>query len=185
MENKALNDMSLQELWELFPITLVPYHDCWLQWAQDEIHNLRETLSEYEPIINHIGSTAIGDILSKPIIDILIEMPITADRVRIKEILEGNGYICMYADELRQSYNKGYTPNGYADKVFHVHIHNAGDNNEIRFRDYLRNHPDVKREYEALKVSLLPKYMNDRDGYTASKSEFINLINVLSQRDGE
>lgn len=177
--------MSLDELWELFPISLVPYRDCWLEWAKEEIDCLYDNLSEYNPVITHVGSTAIGDILSKPIIDILIELPRSVDRVCIKEILEENGYICMSADELRQSYNKGYTTEGYAEKVFHVHVRNSGDNNEIRFRNYLKNHPDVKIEYETLKLSLLSKFKNDRGGYTAGKSSFVNLINLLSLRDGE
>lgn len=33
--------------------------------------------------------------------------------------------------------------------------------------------PDVAKEYEILKLSLLPKYKNDRDGYTEAKSEFV------------
>lgn len=48
-----------------------------------------------------------------------------------------------------------------------------GDNDEIRFLDYLIAHPEVAKEYEKLKLSLLPKYRNDRDGYTEAKSEFV------------
>lgn len=58
----------------------------------------------------------------------------------------------------RMSFNKGYTPAGYADKVFHVHVHRIGDNEEILFRDYLLAHPEYAEEYEKLKLSLLSKY---------------------------
>lgn len=51
-----------------------------------------------------------------------------------------------------------------------------GDNDEIAFRNYLNSNPDVAKEYEKLKLSLLPKYRNDRDGYTESKSEFVKGI---------
>lgn len=71
------------------------------------------------------------------------------------------------------SFNKGYTSTGYADKVFHIHFHRIGDNDEILFRDHLIAHPEVAEEYEKLKLSLLPKYRNDRDGYTEAKSEFV------------
>lgn len=47
---------------------------------------------------------------------------------------------------------------------------------EILFRDYLRIHPAIAREYEALKQSLLPKYKYDRDGYTEAKSEFVRKV---------
>lgn len=79
----------------------------------------------------------------------------------------------MSVSDSRMSFNKGYTPAGYADKVFHIHFHRAGDNDEICFRDYLIAYPEVAKEYEILKLSLLPKYRNDRDAYTEAKSEFV------------
>ncbi|MCM1020586.1 MAG: GrpB family protein [Muribaculum sp.] len=90
--------------------------------------------------------------------------------------MEKAGYICMSESNNRMSFNKGYTPTGYAKRVFHVHIHAPGDNDEIRFRDYLRMNPSVAKEYETLKLSLLPKYRNNRDGYTVAKTEFINKV---------
>lgn len=79
----------------------------------------------------------------------------------------------MSVSETRMSFNKGYTLAGYADRVFHIHFHRTGDNDEILFRDYLKAHPEVAKQYEILKLSLLPKYKNDRDGYTQAKSEFV------------
>ncbi|MDE6458117.1 MAG: GrpB family protein, partial [Muribaculum sp.] len=104
-----------------------------------------------------------------------------AEWLQIKNIMRANGYICMSETDKRISFNKGYTPAGYADKVFHIHFHRIGDNDEIRFRDYLIAHPEVAREYERLKISLLPKYRNDRDGYTEAKTGFVNEIVKLSK----
>ena len=74
MTNKRLQDMTLEELWELFPIILTPHNPQWAIWAKDEIGLLSDLLSSYNPIINHIGSTAIPEIQAKPIIDILVEI---------------------------------------------------------------------------------------------------------------
>ncbi len=168
--------MTLEELWQLFPITLVPHDDRWNGWAIDEIRLLKSLLTDNFPIVNHIGSTSIPGIYAKPIIDILVEVSTDKKYDAIKNILETAGYICMYEDERRMSFNKGYTPMGYAGKVYHVHVHRQGDNDEILFRDYLLAHPLKAKEYESLKLSLLPKYRNDRDGYTEAKSDFINHI---------
>lgn len=185
MLNQGMNDrdtlknMTLEQLWELFPIELTPHDPDWAVWARDEIGFLTGLLSPYDVTINHIGSTAIPGIQAKPIVDILVEIPPQADKDSIVTLMESNGYICMSRSESRLSFNKGYTPRGYAHKVFHVHFHHIGDNAEIGFRDYLRAHPDVALDYERLKLRLLPRYRNDRDGYTEAKSAFIRKIKTL------
>lgn len=173
--------MSLTELWELFPIVLTPQNPDWSEWANEEIQDLSTLLRDYNPIINHIGSTAISNIQAKPIIDILVEIAPDNDWQRIRETMEESGYICMSVSDTRMSFNKGYTPKGYADKVFHIHFHRIGDNDEILFRDYLIAHPEAAKEYERLKLSLLQKYRHDRDGYTDSKSEFVRRIVELAK----
>ncbi len=173
---KTLEDMTLEELWELFPITLVAYNPDWKVWAEEEMDLLTRLLSDYTVRISHIGSTAIPSIQSKPIIDLLVGLSDSFDWKAVKDLLKRNGYICMAESEGRMSFNKGYTIDGYAERVFHVHFHLPGDNDEIRFRDYLLEHSEVAKEYEKLKLSLLPKFRNDRDGYTAAKSEFVKRI---------
>ena len=167
--SKDLKDMTLKELWELFPIFLAPHNPDWHEWAREEIIALSDLLEDHSPIINHIGSTAIPGIQAKPTIDILVEIAPDADWQRVRAMMEDAGYICMSFSDNRMSFNKGYAPVGYADKVFHVHVHRIGDNDEILFRDYLIAHPESAKEYEKLKLSLLPKYKNNRDGYTEAK----------------
>ncbi len=180
---KKLKDMTLAELWQLFPIALTTYNSDWPKWANEEIQKLSVLLIHYSPIINHIGSTAIPYIQAKPIIDILIEINPDIDWQCIKAEMEIAGYTCMSVSETRMSFNKGYTPDGYADRVFHIHCHIIGDNDEIVFRDYLIAHPEVAKEYEQLKLSLLPKYKHDRDGYTEAKSEFVrNVVRLAKNR---
>lgn len=180
---RLLSEMSLQVLWQLFPVTLEPHRPTWEESARREIGTLHTLLYKYSPLISHIGSTAIPAILSKPIVDILVEIPEGIDLAAVGGILSASGYICMSAAASRLSFNKGYTPEGYADEVFHIHVRRAGDNAEIGFRDYLIAHPDTAAEYEALKLSLLPKFRNDRDAYTDAKSEFVRRINRLAEKD--
>ena len=55
----------------------------------------------------------------------------------------------------KMSFNKGYTPNGFADQVFHIHTRlTVDDTDEILFRDYPISHRGVAKEYEKLKLSL-------------------------------
>lgn len=122
--------------------------------------------------ISHVGSTAVEGIWAKPIVDMLLEAD-PADFPRIKDSLVAAGYTVMAESPRRTSLNRGYTPHGFAERVFHLHLRAWGDNDEIRFRDCLRAHPDVARAYEQLKLSLWKRYEFDRDGYTEAKTAFV------------
>ncbi len=171
---KKLSEMSLEELWELFPIFLTEHKSDWKDWFDDESKRLESILPPKQIIrINHIGSTAVDAIWAKPIIDILVEISGESNMNAIKERLTCNGYICMNQSGDRMSFNRGYTEEGFAEKVYHLHLRYEGDNDELYFRDYLISHPDAAKTYEKLKLDLWKKYENDRDGYTNAKSEFV------------
>lgn len=177
---RPLQDMTLEELWELFPIVLTEHQPCWIAWFKEEAAELRRLLPEASAI-HHIGSTAVPGIWAKPIVDILVMLPDAAALKNAKETLVAHGYLCMAEDETRISFNEGYTERGFAERVFHIHLRLPGDDAEVSFRDYLQAHPEVAQEYEALKLSLWKRFEHDRDGYTAAKTEFITRITALAQ----
>ena len=170
---KKLSEMSMEELWELFPIFLTEHKSFWKDWYIEEENMLRNLLPQPDRI-SHIGSTAVSTIWAKPIIDILVEVPRECDLTSIKNLLVNNGYICMNQSERRISFNKGYTENGFAERVFHLHLRYIGDNDELYFRDYLIEYPDVADKYEQMKLKLWKEYEHDRDGYTGAKADFVN-----------
>ena len=169
---KKLSGMSLEELWRLFPIILTEHQDCWGNWYLEE-ENLLKTVFPQVERTSHIGSTAIPTIWAKPIIDILVEVPKGSNLLDYKSLIVNNGYICMSQSEDRISFNKGYTENGFAERVFHLHLRYAGDNDELYFRDYLIEFPDIAKEYEKLKLSLWKEHEHNRDAYTNAKTEFV------------
>lgn len=181
-KRKPLSEMTLQELWELFPIILTEHKSCWPELFKEEKQKLTDILPENDIKINHIGSTAIQNIQAKPIIDILLEIPEEASMTAIKEILLTNGYTCMSEEKHRKSFNKGYTSEGFAEKVFHLHLRYNGDNPELYFRDYLNEHPELAKEYEKLKISLQKQYKHNRDAYTEAKTAFINKNTELAKK---
>ena len=79
----------------------------------------------------------------------------------------------MSTEDRRISLNSGYTKNGFADKVFHIHLRYVGDNDELYFRDYLKDHPQIAKEYEMLKLDLWKQFEHNRDAYTEAKTKFI------------
>ncbi len=170
---KKLSEMNLEELWRLFPIYLTEHQSCWQEWYSEEESLLKNIFSSTERI-SHIGSTAVPSIWAKPIVDILVEIPKGSKLLYYKDLIVNNGYIRMSENEKGLSFNKGYTENGFAERVFHLHLRYAGDNNELYFRDYLIEHPDVAKKYEELKLGLWKEYKHNRDGYTNAKTEFVH-----------
>lgn len=172
--SKKLSEMTLEELWQLFPVFLTEHDDKWNTWYHEEYQRLCIFLSGMESRISHIGSTAIEAIWAKPIIDILVEIPLENDMSKVKDLIVQNGYICMAEKAQSISFNKGYTENGFAEKVFHLHLRYWGDNDELYFRDYMNDNPMIAKEYEKLKLLLWKSYEHDRDGYTNAKHEFVS-----------
>lgn len=180
---KSLSEMSLEALWELFPIILTEHKDCWKDWYEEERQRLERILHKDALRIHHIGSTAVKHLWAKPIVDILIEIPPYSSMADVKEKLVNGGYLCMSEEEKRISLNRGYTDTGFAERVFHVHVRFEGDNDELYFRDFLGSHPSVAKEYEALKISLWKKYEHNRDAYTKAKSGLIRKYTELAKAE--
>ena len=68
---------------------------------------------------------------------------------------------------------------GFAEKVYHLHVRYLDEWNELYFRDYLIEYPEVAKEYSKLKLGLCKRFEHDRDGYTEAKSDFI--LNVTDK----
>lgn len=178
--SKKLSEMTLKELWQLFPVILTEHKPYWADWYKEEAARLKSILpsdTEY----HHVGSTAIDGIIAKPIVDILIVVRSRHQLKPVANALQNNGYIIMSANENRISLNKGYTENGFAEKVFHLHVRLSGDVDEIYFRDYLNAHPAVAQEYERLKLRLWKQYEHNRDAYTEAKTEFVKKYTNLAK----
>ncbi len=181
---KDLSEMTLEELWELFPIFFVAHDDRWKD-CYNEIGNVLTGLLSDQPVvrISHIGSTAIKGIWAKNIVDVMIEIPESSDMKDTARILEQNGFTVMSFEGNRISLNKGYTENGFADKVYHIHLRYAGDNDELYFCDYLNEHPVVAKEYETLKLRLWKQFEHNRDAYTDAKTDYISKWTAEARRE--
>lgn len=179
--SKKLSEMTNEELWQLFPIFLTEHRDCWEKWYLKEADFLKSILPEGTQF-HHIGSTAVNGIMAKPIIDILTVVETKEQMKEEADLLQKRGYIVMSTSKSRISLNKGYTENGFDERVFHLHLRLKGDTDEIYFRDYLNAHKEVAREYEKLKLRLWKEYEHDRDAYTEAKTDFIRKYTDLAKK---
>ena len=163
-------------MWQLFPIILSPHDPEWKNFYKKEADLLQKHFGKTAVRIRHIGSTAVEGLLAKPTVDILLEVADNANLAAVRQLTIECGYTVMEettVPEYRLDLCKGYTPLGFAEKVFHLHLRYAGDNDELYFRDYLMEYPSVAKEYEQMKLLLWPIYEFDRDEYTAAKTDFV------------
>ncbi len=172
---KPLHELTQEELWRLFPVTLSNHDPAWASWYADESRRLASVLGSKAGRVDHIGSTAVKGLIAKPVVDILLQVKPDAVLQDVMTALIADGWTVMAQDSAHGEVDlcKGYTPDGYADRVFHLHVRREGDWDEIHFRDYLASHPDAVADYAALKRRLAHAFEFDRDGYTAAKTDFV------------
>ena len=179
---KSLDQITDEERARLFPIILSEYNPDWPRWYAEESEKLRCLIGEEHIVrISHIGSTAVPGLTSKPTVDILMEISEGIDVDQLMAALPNPEYICLHppttpSEPPHLVFLKGYTPTGFADKVYHIHVRYPGDWDELRFRDYLIAHPEIAAEYAELKRKLRGAFEFDRDGYTEAKTEFIRSV---------
>jgi len=178
---------------KIYPIILRAYNPAWPAWYEAEKAELeRRVGAEIIARISHYGSTSVPGLLAKPTIDILLEIRETADTDRLVAALPQPDYICLRGAGLtmptpppHMTFIKGYLPDGFAEKVYHIHVVYPGDHDELRFRDYLRAHPEAAADYAALKRGLWKTFEHDRDGYTAAKGAFVRAITKKAREEAE
>lgn len=180
-----LTKMSNEQLWALFPILLEPHNPAWKEWYEQEAEQIRRAVGGGNVLrLSHVGSTSVPGLLAKPTVDILLEVSEKTQLEGMVAELERTGY--LYAPQPQKPaphmmLMKGYTLQGFAPKVFHLHVRYLADQDELYFRDYLRAHPEAAAEYAALKEQLGQRFRHDRDAYTDAKGAFVAEITQLAR----
>ena len=177
--------MSLEELWELFSIVLEEHNANYAVWYHAKKECLVQILNTYSVRrINHIGSTSVDGLIAKPIIYLLMEFPANDEIYVVAELLKTHGWLVMAQNDTEKTIAlyKGYTPTGYAERVFHLHIKLESDWGELYFSNYLRQYPDVAQQYERLKFNLKKQFEPNRDAYTNAKSDFVLKYTEIARR---
>nr|WP_319538495.1 GrpB family protein [uncultured Methanospirillum sp.] len=184
---KSLDTLSPEELGRLFPIILTEYDPQWAERYETEKREIIRAVGRDKIVrISHYGSASVPGIISKPTIDILLEV---IDEVHTENLISSIiniGYLYdpqPHNPAPHMMFMKGYTPEGFAGQAYHIHVRYSGDWGELYFRDYLIEHPEVAVRYSDLKLRLMERYEFDREGYTRGKTEFITMITRVARKE--
>lgn len=184
---KSLDSLTPEELGRLFPIILTEYDPQWpVRYEIEKSGIIKVVGGENIVRISHYGSTSVPGIITKPTIDILLEVIDEVDLNSLISSLTSIGY--GYDPQPRNPaphmmFMKGYTPDGFTGQAYHIHVRYSGDWDELHFRDYLIRHPDVAARYSALKLELQKSFRFDREGYTKGKTEFIRQVSKIARAE--
>lgn len=162
-------------------ISIIPYDLVWPKMFEDEAAFLLKKLPQnIVKRIEHFGSTAVPGLSAKPIIDILVEVSsLEETKKQIVPILEAEGYEYfwrpVFGDDDPPYYAWFIKRNSEGKRTHHIHMVEADSElwDRLYFREYLRQFPDVAKQYDNLKRKLSDKHANDRVKYTEEKSGFI------------
>ncbi|WP_319378603.1 GrpB family protein [uncultured Methanocorpusculum sp.] len=126
--------------------------------------------------IEHVGSTSVRGLAAKPIIDIDIVIDDNFDEV--KSLLESMGY--HHEGDLgipgRDAFKYEWKPHLMMHHLYVCKKDNEELARHLTFRNYLREHPDVRDRYGAVKKEMALRYFDDRDSYMIGKSSIIEEI---------
>ena len=157
-------------------IEVVPYNPKWPQLFEEEAALIKKALGDNCIAIYHVGSTSVPGLSAKPIIDIL---PVVKDILEVDyrtKAMENLGYVAKGENGMafRRFFQKGGTI-----KTHNVHVYEQGDpeiDRYLKFRDWMRSHPDDREAYAKLKKELAAKFPHDILSYCNGKDAFVASI---------
>lgn len=165
-------------------IEVIPYNLKWPEVFASEAELLKKALGNNCITIHHIGSTSVPGLSAKPIIDILPVVRDIQEVDKATKAMESLGYEAKgeYGIAFRRYFQKGKNA-----RTHNVHVYQEDDpeiSRYLKFRDWMRSHPDDAENYAKLKEGLAAKFPEDILQYCNGKEAFVASIDAKDGFDG-
>lgn len=157
------------------PIVLVPSDPTWPATYQREAAAIRAVLGDRVRLLEHAGSTSVPGLAAKPRIDIVLEVPDSAEESAYVPDLEGAGYVLRVRE-----------PDWFEHRMFkgpgadiNLHVFSAGcaeTRRMLAFRDHLRTDEADRARYQRRKEELAARAWRHVQHYADAKSEVVTAI---------
>jgi GrpB-like predicted nucleotidyltransferase (UPF0157 family)/Ser/Thr protein kinase RdoA (MazF antagonist) len=167
---------ELNNMQKIDRVEIKPYDPNWPSAFEIEAKRIKEALGHNCLAIHHIGSTSVPGLAAKPIIDMI---PVVKDITEVDSYnvaMEALGYKAMgeYGIPLRRYFQKGLERRTHNIHVFEQN--NPEIDRHLKFRDWMRTHPDDMQAYAELKRNLAIRFKNDIFSYCLGKEDFVAAI---------
>lgn len=165
-------------------IALSPADPAWSRLFEEEEARLLAGFGSHLVALEHIGSTAVPGLDAKPIIDILGGVTSMAAADALLEPLCAAGWDTSPEFNATLSDRRFLLrwPGGV--RTHHLHLVVFGSEAwrvPLLFRDRLRAHPQLARQYRDLKYALAKAHRVDREAYTAAKTDFVSSVTAYRE----
>ena len=157
------------------PIELRDYDPRWPERYAAHATRVRAALGDRTVRTEHVGSTSVPGLVAKPIIDIVLEVPDSADEAAYVGDLETAGY----ALRIRE-------PDWFEHRLFksagedlNLHVFSAGcpeTDRMVRFRDWLRSNAHDRELYALAKRELAARDWKYMQRYADAKTGVVEQI---------
>ena len=179
----------MEEKPSIIPVELLPHRVEWADMARTESERLKAALGDNLIAVHHVGSTSIPGIKAKPIVDL---MPYVHDLAALdaqESAVRGLGYKWHGEFGLEGRRFCSWANPETGKRVYQLHFFLPRNENGIRmlaFRDYLRSHPFVAKEYEMEKIRAAAAQPDDTTAYNAEKNDWIKRVekNAMAWAEG-
>ena len=164
-------------------LELVPYDPSWPVLFGEEAARLQNAVGPHAMRIEHVGSTAVPNLLAKPVIDIAIAVGSTLAADACIQPLTSLGYEYrgLHGDDPDRRY---YVLSRAGRRAIQIHLYilpaPAWDE-MLRFRDALRRDASLLRAYAAEKERVAAAVAWNKAAYSEAKGPFIR--DVLDRLD--
>ena len=165
-------------------IRIVDYDHDWQGKFERHAKIITEAIGGSMLRIEHVGSTSVPGLAAKPIIDILVVVPDSANESAYLPQLEGAGYVLRVREPDWHEHRMFRT----LDRDVHIHLFSVGCpeiQRNLTFRDRLRRNAEDRERYERVKRELAAKDWPDMNAYARAKTEVIESIIATAQAAGE
>jgi GrpB-like predicted nucleotidyltransferase (UPF0157 family) len=157
------------------PIVLADYDPRWPAIFDREADRIRTGLASLAIRVEHVGSTSVPGLAAKPIIDIVLAVPDSADEAAYVPALEAAGYVLRgrEPDWFEHRFFKG------TDADINLHVFSAGAaeiDRMVLFRDWLRSHDGDRDAYLRVKRDLAQRTWRHVQHYADSKTAIVQEI---------
>jgi GrpB-like predicted nucleotidyltransferase (UPF0157 family) len=156
-------------------VVIVDYDPAWPRQFSIVEARVRQALGDRARDVLHVGSTSVPGLGAKPVIDVNVLVDDPDDEQSYLPALERAGFVFRLREPewFEHRLFRGHEPRA------NVHIFPVGcseSDRMVRFRDWLRQHPDDRALYEGTKRDLASNSWPTAQDYADAKSGVVQDI---------